>query len=587
MKQLRHDSDLYMIVMPGILDAMREFRKCMLIEDETNRSIYDLVNSFLAPYQGNMIGHTGEQQCNMLNPTTENTYERSVSGYLSFHYNPSELYFGLFPVDYLRGKPFSMQERVRVTKMLKARTETIHTIIQHPENFQTMAQSTGEKLRMGLAAKTVDPDPTMTAKMEYYPFDSVGLGTSDGKSLDLYVVKEDLNLFNARQRFPEPVGREEYWNEKGSLSMFDQGKMCHYRVNAPVPVMRAHVEDHIRNTGIPDKDRRKVLDMMFPEKKRERHAPGNVAWADVWFNDEMLLSIDTKDYHPIMVNKVAPPYRVMHFARGQGEKALPLLNALTHSMEKTVKAFERTYDPSWTVHDESEKLGLNLTADGITWVEDMNQAPKPNSLNADLQAPIQYSQWLQLLTDRLFYLDVFELINKSRMTKQEVQKRDSDDYRKMTLFIVQDQADDLNPLVLNINYLIHERMKREGLKDDLATQSLRALYTNEMAAANKNSIFNKMIRQTQIVGAMGETMMNDNPMLDVTDLANYYSEGMMDAGETTILRTAEDREARERIRLTRQKIADQRETLGALTEGQSALGNVQGAGGGGQGGGAG
>jgi len=156
-----------------------------------------------------------------------------------------------------------------------------------------------------------------------------------------------------------------------------------------------------------------------------------------------------------------------------------------------------------------------------------------------------------------------------------VQSRDSDDYRKMTLYVVQDQADDLNPLVLNINHLVHQaKRKMKGEPDPLADVKLRALYTSDIAFANKNSLFNKVVRQAQMIEAITKVGQVETPIQDVTNLPGYYADVMVEAGESEILRTQDDRIAREKLRLSRQQIADKTAEAQALGASSEALGSV-------------
>lgn len=562
--------------MSSVIEAIRVFKKSMLAENSSNLAAAEIVESFYTPQHDKPFGESPELNAQMLNPSPENSLERAVSGWLSFHLSPTEKFFGLHSMDFIQETMANDESaEVDVAKALAVRTETIHRIIQSPDNFEVMAQSTREKVKLGIAAKTVDPDPLHTATLSFYPFRQLGLGTSNGRVLDIYMVCEKMNEFAARMRFPGPLFNKEYWKERMVGGIYGgQPEKEYYRLNVPVPVIRRHVEDYLIKDFADVKTRKKVLDLLFPEKKTKGY-PGNVQWADIWFRDDMIMSVELKDYRPIMVNKMAPAYNVMCFARGQGEKTLPLLMAITHAMEKTVKAFERTYDPSWSFTDENQRLGIDLTSDGINFKEAGTEDPKPLSLQADMRAPIEYSQYLQMLLDRCLYLDVFELLNKSRMTKAEVQSRDSDDYRKMTLYVVQDQADDLNPLVLNINHLVHQaKRKMKGEPDPLADVKLRALYTSDIAFANKNSLFNKVVRQAQMIEAITKVGQVETPIQDVTNLPGYYADVMVEAGESEILRTQDDRIAREKLRLSRQQIADKTAEAQALGASSEALGSV-------------
>ena len=106
---------------------------------------------------------------------------------------------------------------------------------------------------------------------------------------------------------------------------------------------------------------------------------------------------------------------------------------------------------------------------------------------------------------KMFDLDVFELINKSRMPGSEVDIRKSDDYRKLGIYLAQDSNDDLNPTVLVLNYLLHNYIKEQKGTDFLQKKVLNARYISAIAMAHKNSsmdqalmIFKLMMMAKQI-----------------------------------------------------------------------------------------
>lgn len=567
-KKMKPGDPIFDMAMPYARDALLEFRPCMLCEDETNRTMYDILNSYFTPGFGKDYGHNDEHTNDLLNPTPADTLERAVSGIISFHYSPSEPFMGLKKRDYVEMEDTEATENAEDAKALNARTHSIRSIIQSPENFSVMTQAARETLKVGVCGKTVDPDPVNMASMQYYPFDQIGVATSNGKILDIYMVCEELTRFQARMRFPSIASDPSYWTERKVDGVFDGEKKKYYRLNLPLPVIRQHMMDRLRSVADDENSRKKFVDSLFPEKDNNTGIPGNVTWADIWFCDEMICSIDLLDYHPIMINCAAPPYNVRSFARGQGEKSLSLLMAITHAFEKTITAFDRTYDPSWSVVDENQRLGLDLSSGSVSFKEAGTDDPTPLSLNAEIRGAVEWGQYLQMLYDRIFYLDVFELLNKSRMTKAEVQVRDTDDFRKMTMFLVEDQKTNLNPMALSINHIIHKHLVDNNKEDRLADMKLQAVYTSDVAYASKNSVFTKVRQNAQMVLEVGTAMAEDNPMNDVVDLPNYFAGNMMKAGEPEILRDEDDRVRKETIRTSREKIADQGAALQAIGGGQ-------------------
>lgn len=509
--------------------ALRELDRFFLTTNSTNKAIFDNLEAFFMPSQGNQFGQLGEQNFSIIDPMPENSLERAVSGYLSFHSNPYDSYFRLHRIQ-VPGKGDLTDD---VKKALGERSREVHAVIQEPSNFQVVGQNVRDKFIFGVCCKVVEPDPVRTAKLSYIPAKDVAIGSSNGQELDIYGTRENLTYFQARRRFPEPLDKE-YWEMKLPDGVSGASTMMYYRFNMPVEVLRHHLMDKFRE----DETAEKIFKKLLPEGKKS----GPPKWAEVWFDDETVMSIEVFDYRRIVTSFMSPPYSVNSFPRGQGEKAMPLVLSLLSITATGLKGFERTYDPPWQVTDEMERLGMDMRPDGIVFKEQGMDDAKPLSLNANMQDLIAFHQYKQSELNRLFYLDTFELINKSRMSRQEVDKRSMDDLKKLASYLVEDHHSDLNPTVLTINYLIHEQLKGS---DPLNGEVLNAHYISPLASAARGALMNKFREITALGKEVGEVVVSDAPINDLIDLEGYYSDVVIKMGSDEYVR--DDTERKERI----------------------------------------
>ena len=544
-----------------IRDALMQFSRSMIAQNNNNERIIKILRSMNMPDQNTNYAENDEFHYMLFNPSPENSFERAVSGFLSHHVSPVNRYFALEIIDYLatEAKRIDPDEK----KAQDLRTDSIHGILQEPLNFMCIGQNWRDKLLMGMTGRVIEDDDVQVSKIYHYPLEQLGLATSDGKSLDIYVVKERLSAFQARSRFPKTLNPD-HWTEYNFNGVFGGVEKDYYRINIPVEVVRNHVMDIIKDDYV---DTKRIIDYLFPLKK-DKALQYDTFWADIWLCDEGVMSIDIIPFRRIIIPKMSPPFRVNNYARGQGEKAMPLMLTLTELDVINLDSYEKTYTPAWSVVDDIQRLGLDLSRGQVTFKEKGMDDPTPLSLKAEIRSMIEFQQFKQSLYDRIMYLDVFELQNKSRMPTAEVEMRRTDDMRKMSLYIIQDHADDLNPTVLTINRQINERLKEN---DALANKLLQAKYVSELAMANKAGIINQSAKVLGMAEQTTKIVAEESEINDECDFVEYFKNTVAKSGQAAVMRNKEDAEKRRQQRRRKRQLAVQAAEGEALTNAGKAM----------------
>ena len=533
------------------LRAMEDFMPAFYADDSENQAMMKLLRAWLMPIQGKKYCHTGQIGFDLYDPSPENSFERAVSGLLSFHWSPMDEYFRLED----RRKQFGDLEKVSADteRHLGQRTDEIHSVIQEPANFQCMAVNARDKLGLGLAGREIEDDPDILARFLPIPPEDLAVASSDGRMLDIYGKREEINTFQMRRRFPKPV-KPGYWDEKYPSKPLAEEKKKIFRFNFPYEVFRHVIEDQVKKVdAVSDKDFKRIMRELFGNPSEEERRG---MWVDIWWTDDCILAINNDFFRRIIISSMSPPYRIMDMSRGQGEKAMPLMLQISELTVTGHSAFEKTMAPSWCVENDMARLGLDLGRDGISYKDRGMDKPEPLSLKADIQSAIAFPQYKQAQLDRIFYLDVFELLNKSRMTSTEVNIRDLDDFRKLGLYVVQDQFDDLNPTVLAINRQIHNQLEE---KDQLAQRLLNARYTSALAFASKSNVFIKYNKILEIMERTAKVMESGTELTDDVDLGNYLKGTVVKIGEEKLLRGEDESKSRKKQREAQSRLAVQTE----------------------------
>ena len=551
-----------------MLRTLEYYKRAFFADSDQNSAMIKLLRAWLMPSQGMSFAEHDRFEHDLYDPTPENSFERAVSGMISLHWSPFGKYFKLSE----RKRVLDMQGELETNIELATsrRTQAIHDIVQESPNFQCMAVNARDKMGLGMAGREIDEDSELLARFTPIPPEDLALASSNGRVLDIYGKREKLTLFQMRQRFPEPL-IPDYWSEKYFTNPFNGQTKMIYRFNFPHSVFRDLMiySNEAEEDSTYARNIRKVLSELIGNPS-EKKAKG--MWVDIWWCEDGVLSIGTTPFRRIIASMMSPPYSVMNFARGQGEKAIPLMLQISDLTVASHSGFEKTFSPAWSVENEVSKLGLDLGRDGVTFIDRGSEHPKPLTLGANIGDAVTFTQYKQALFDRMMYLDVFELLNKSRMTKAEVNIRDVDDLKKMGLYLVQDQHDDLNPTTLAVNYMIHQQL---GKEDELSQRVLSARYTSALAFAINSNVFMKMDKVFTIAQkgmALSDPAM---PINDNLDIAGYLEKQMVKVGEEEILRNEEDKNERQQERARQQQTEQRAKNAQALGAVGTTLGQLQ------------
>ena len=558
-------------LMDLMIAALQPLECFYIYDQDVNRTIMGTLRAIYMPENNRFMMQAETEYYNfnyqMYDPTPENTFERACSGMMTYHVNPMSPFFKLRQPAYLElgNKPVS----TNLVKALGQRTRIIHGVFQEVQNFQTVSRVNRDKLCFGIGCKMLEPDPLRITKFTYIRPEDIGLGTSNGQFLDIYMAREKLSNFEARNRFPMPLKRD-YWEKKDIMGMHDQERQNYHRLNVPINVLRRHLYDMCRTRNNSKLLKYKV-DQLFPEVSQSDLEKGRDKWADVWFTEDCVMYIGVKEYRPIITSMMAPPYTIRSLARGQGEKALPLGLQITELETIGLTCTERKFAPSWTVVDDVEKLGLSFQPHGVMIKENGMDNPFPNILDVPMTEFLEIKRYAQARYDRMFFIDVFEMVHKDRMTQDEVQIRDHDDLAKLVLYTCEDQFSDLNPTVLTINQHVHERKKKTRNKDPLAGEVLNAQYTSALAFANKTGMMKKLSQMLVTGEQVSKALADDTPVNDRLDYLGYFEHTIAETGEDTLLREEKDASRREQERIRAKQLAYQKAQAEALSGASDAM----------------
>ena len=235
------------------------------------------------------------------------------------------------------------------------------------------------------------------------------------------------------------------------------------------PKMRKHLEDTFKMKG---------------EKK------GSDPWVEICFSLQGICYIKVTMTRSIIVSFFHPPDGPKALPRSQGEKALSLAIILAEVQDINLSGYERTYAPPWVLPNEAKLKGADLSRDGIVYVgAGAGEPPKPLSLGANIDGMIAFGEHYLDKYKKCFFLDAFELLQQTHMTKGEVSARQADDFRQLGLYVLSDEKTNLVPTTMCLNEKIHNKIKNE---DKLSKVPLTARYVSPLAYSHKNSLYARL-----------------------------------------------------------------------------------------------
>lgn len=478
-------------------------------------------------------------------PIPGNIVERATSGMMSYHLNPRDKFFALTRFGYKT----EQEPNANFDKLAKQREDDIHQIMQIPSNFLAEAKFIRDKMLFGVSGKVIESEvEKITASIEQYPPEALGVGTTNGKVFDIFGVCETLTGFELAMRFGRDNPNLGVKQEMLSLSGMDRSHECR-RINVKKDAFMFHMEmqSNADRTSLEHKNYMRYLNHLFKGEK-------DTVWLDIWYNDQGVLSVRGLPYYNIIISQWGPSHKLRGIGKGQGEKSLPLAIILAEVSDINLSGYERTFAPPYLLPNVKSLLGNDFGRDGIIYGQPAGGVPTNLSLNADVRAMIEFGEYYLQKQRDLFFLDVFELIKKSRMTTVEVDRRDRDDFRRMSLFVTQDEATNLNPTVVGLNHILHEKI---GAVDKASMIALSAQYTSALSYAHKNSIFDQTDRLTASLTGLAKLELEAPSFKDFLDFVGQGRALVKSSDQMDFLLTEEESQQNmERRREMEQSEAD-------------------------------
>ena len=542
---MQRDNEMY----SSLVKSLSAFKQLRVAGNDTIDDIFSEVRAMFMPYlkEKFMQDANTNMVYELFDPSYLNVVDRAVSGIQSYHIPPNDKFFKLSSLEF--GKNAKEPVDTDLEAALAMREEEIHNIIQFPENYIAETAIQRDKFLFGFCGKVIDSDETLVSRITHYPPEAVMIGSSTGKYFDIYGVCEALSWQQIRKRYPKPLTSTIY--EMRDFKFGNSETEMVYRMNIPKQVLIDHVK-----ACYMDEDMREFeafLNKALGGKKNEN-------WVDIHFTDDAILSINVQSYRNIMVPTFAPGADQTDLSKGVGERSVPLVVLMSELEIILLTGAERTYAPAWMVSNEVQANALKLGRNEITFGE-AEDSIQNLGLNADIRGMVELKEYKNRVLERMMFLDVFELIQKNRMPTTEVEMRRSDDFRKLGLFLTADEMTNLNPTVLLINAMIHERAKT---KSAIGNRVLKAVYSSPIAFSHRNTEVDKAGQLFNLIGVAKTLDAEDSPLNDYFDFGNYLKSIVSHLGIHNLIRPKEEASARANQRNERTRVADLREQTDAL-----------------------
>ena len=506
---------------------------------------------------------------NTYDPTVWNTIDRAVSSMMSYHLNPKDKFFKYKDIDVK--SLVKKKEKVTEAQELSLLTEYAHYIYQAPSNFEVETMIQRDKLIFGVGIKTLDNDDQIVTRFEHYQPEDFGGLSSNAVDKDVLITRRRLTDFQARNKFIDTITvRDDLFGESASpldLGLHDSG-YYYYRLNIPYEVLMKSLQAIYKGDSM-EKQFMAYVHHIFGTADNEYY------WVDLWFSRKGLLTSERRRAKTIINSMCIPPNSNSYISKGLGERALPLAIVLADLGDINISGYERTFAPTWAISNEAKLSGVNLTRDGIVYYETPEAVPKSLSLAADVRAMAEFHEYYSTVYKNTFYLDVFELLNKSRMTTSEVDARLSDNFRKLGLIVIQDESDNLQPTAMALR---ENLVDNADLEADAAGRVLRSEYISPIAIAHRNSSLEQTQLMMQTLGAVGKIRTESPELKKEIDFDRVVSDLFRDTDNTRYLLNEDEKDKlkQEEEELRKNNAAEQKaKALGEITKAEDALKGAQ------------
>lgn len=516
------------------------------------RSIYCPNDDF------NYFQNEGKYDYNNYDGNPVNSLQRATAGFMTYHVSPFTKFFGMNYTTHENLK--TLNDKLNYAKTVNKAVKENHRIVQQAENMVTYAKNYRDKVIFNITGKTIENDKVNVCRMIHHAPEDLMVGSTDGYHRNIYGVRKKLNNFQAYKMF----GPDANLN-LGTLKLYDTDYKMYWRFNIQRKDMYLHLSNHPDWETDPTYQKvvRKLLGV-----SRGYTGDDDEQWVDFWISEYGLVSLNVEKFRRIIISQLNFANYGLGLGKGIGELAAPTHCLLTELEGINLIGYEKTFDPPFGVHSESEALGVDLGRGGYAFYDDIKGAPKNLSIQANVAQMVEYKNYTQARFDRICMLDVFMLINKSRMTGKEVDIRSTEGARFLGPFVLQDSFDDLNPTIKGVNALAAESNKRTS---EERSWLLNAYYTSPLTRAHKASIMDEAERVGQIVQQLNEIAANPSEMLDDIDPANKLLNLIADIDDTDWIRERNDAKARKKTRLKKEELEVTRAQQDALAANSNAL----------------
>ena len=205
------DKDFELLYGDDFINALKGFIKYDLSGHRVHNDRFARQRAAFAPSDGASFYSFNDADYNNFDPSPVILVERAVSALMSYHLNPTDKFLVLEDIQ----AKFAKNVDLSKVKALDERGDLLHSIYQDPDNLFVQAQCTKDQLVFGFSTKTVEDDEDLIGRFVHYMPEETLLGSSNGRTFDIFGVKEMLTNFEAKQRFPGPITEslKEEWKD--------------------------------------------------------------------------------------------------------------------------------------------------------------------------------------------------------------------------------------------------------------------------------------------------------------------------------------------------------------------------------------
>ena len=499
-EQLSADDRLYLDHIKEAFQKFVDITSKGTFNQATNSKIQQLRAHFIPAHDDDFFSYVSEggavynggAASSLLNPTPYEVVKYSTAGFLSYHHTPYDLFF---KSHFIPKVDISAEQTRDILQYWYRRDLRTHAILQQGHNLLQEALFTMERLVFNLGCKTLDIDENLNVRKTHHPIENVMAFSSDKLNRDILGVKENLNWFQFKTRYPKPFMQPD--RAKDIQEAYDFTRVSDhfpgtssdttvYRYNLSVSVFKMFMSSFLSHR--PESQKR--FEATF---RREFSLRGDDIVDMTLMRDGTVVYIKSAPYRTIIVGNLGGVYKDGVRGKSQGDVALSRAIALQEAEVIAYQAFERAFGTMFLANSDLEgKIFDNLSSDDILYVDNDTDF-KPLNIQIDIATAYQIlDRWEEKIRQQ-FFLDIFTLIEKNRMPVQEINIRRSDGFKQLGLYVVSDMATNLEPEVLSV-------MQMDAEKNDLAEPpayaagSLRVVYVSPVMQAIKSTVLDDAMR---------------------------------------------------------------------------------------------